>query len=77
MENRPYHPGFVNGTDGARNNRAMTVTITEEQREAADADLQPGLMAFEAGVARLTDERSLDKSDRVASGRLPFPVGTE
>ena len=34
----------------------MTVTITEEQREAADADLQPGLRAVEAYLARLTDE---------------------
>jgi hypothetical protein len=49
MENRPYHPGVIDGADDARNNRAMTVTITEEQREAAH-NLRESMRIFNQAI---------------------------
>ncbi|GEC42143.1 hypothetical protein EME01_62150 [Sinorhizobium meliloti] len=49
MENRTDHPGAIDRASDARNKRAMTVTVTEEQREAAD-NLRESMRIFNNAI---------------------------
>lgn len=49
MENWPNHPSGIDGADGARNKTAMTATVTEEQREAAD-NLRESMRIFNDAI---------------------------
>lgn len=51
MENRPDRSGAVDVAGGARNNPAMTVTVTEEQREAAD-NLREAMRVFNRAIRK-------------------------
>lgn len=51
MESRTNLPGAIDGAGGARNNPAMTVTVTEEQREAAD-NLREAMRMFNHAIRK-------------------------
>lgn len=76
MENRTDDPGTIDRASHARNNRAMTVTVREEQREAAD-NLRESMRIFNDAI-RMAAYRGLHVEVRLlqmhrSEGPTPVP----